>query len=320
MTVLPLAKGEAMHASLPRYARRQLGLFTRQQAYAAAYTERQIERLVIANQWAEAAPGVFRALPAGPVGFQERALALALSVDGVAFGRTALALYGLLRNPDAPEVLVARADRNRLRAGVHSTRVLPRFDIATVQSVPATLPARSICDAASALPLEAVRSVVDAAVVRKLTRPAGLARRALELRNSKRPGCGKVLIALSEQHPQLDRARNEWEALAIRLARERGLPDPIPNHRVVVHGQPRSLDLAWPAPLVSFEFDGFLVHSVRSTFDDDRARQNALVAAGWQVFRATSRMLERDPDQVFDQIAAAIGARGHENRHIRRDS
>ena len=71
---------------------------------------------------------------------------------------------------------------------------------------------------------------------------------------------------------------------------------------------------AWPEPLVDLEFDGFVVHTNRDVFDDDRVRQNALVAAGWTVFRITARMLREDPVACFEPVAAAVLGRGHEIR------
>ncbi len=65
------------------------------------------------------------------------------------------------------------------------------------------------------------------------------------------------------------------------------MPQPQINHRVRVGGRVRYLDLAWPAAKVAVEFDGFVPHSTRRVFDDDRARQNDLVDDGWTVFRVT---------------------------------
>ena len=49
--------------------------------------------------------------------------------------------------------------------------------------------------------------------------------------------------------------------------------------------------------------DGWDVHRTRSAFDDDRARANALVLAGWIVLRFTSRSTVED---VVDAIRAAF--------------
>jgi hypothetical protein len=300
--------------------RRQEGLFTRAQAIAAGWTERRLERAVERGTLERVEVGVYRAAPAGALTRPQRLLALVLSTGGVAYGRSACAVHGLVPHPASPEVLVVRPARNRTRAGLHSTRTLPPSDVCSVGGIPTTMPARSVCDAAADLPFHAVVELVDAAVVQRRVRPEALLRRAMELRNSKRPGCTKVLKALAAQHPRLDQARNAWEALVLRLAGRYGLPEPVPNLEVVVGGERRFLDAAWPDHLVDLEFDGFRPHMVRKVFDDDRARQNALVAAGWQVFRATSTLLEREPHKVFGPLAAAIRRRGHQHRPVRRVS
>jgi very-short-patch-repair endonuclease len=94
------------------------------------------------------------------------------------------------------------------------------------------------------------------------------------------------------------------------------LPLPTPNLAVVVDGQLRLLDVAWGDFMIDLEFDGFDPHMVRDVFDDDRVRQNALVAAGWTVLRVTSRMLEQDPGGLVAKIASLM-TRGHENGQMR---
>jgi hypothetical protein len=292
-------------------ARTQFGLFTYAQAISVDIPPRTIAWMLDRGRWQEVEPGVMRALPAGRLTWQERIFALSLSVDGVGFGLSASALYGVWTPPRQAEVLVERAGRNRKRPGVHSTRSLPKTDIAIVQGVPATMPARSLCDGAARLRQEQVNKLVDTAVARGLVQPCVLAKRAFELWNSKRPGCRKVLLALAEQHPGLEQARNEWEALVVRRVHEFGLPEPQLDYPVVVDGQQRYLDVAWAQSLVDLEFDGFPPHMVRSVFDEDRVRQNSLVAAGWTVFRVTSRILEQNPGPLFGQIRQALRSRGH---------
>lgn len=299
-----------MNARLRAHGRRQHGLFTYTQAIEANVGKDMLARNLRSHRWEEVEPDVYRALPAAALSFEQRAHAMALSAGGVAYGRTAVALYDLGARPAAVEVLVDRPLRNRDRPGLHSTRSLPASDVTTVARIPTTMPCRSIIDAAATLTPDTCCQLVDAAVVRRLVRPESLARRANELLNSRRPGASRVLAALAEQHPLLDRARNEREAQVLRLCREHGLPDPVPNHVVVVGGARRMLDTAWPDCMVDLEFDGFGPHTVRRTFDDDRARQNLLVAEGWLVFRTTARLLERDPRGVFEPIGHAIRARG----------
>jgi very-short-patch-repair endonuclease len=133
--------------------------------------------------------------------------------------------------------------------------------------------------------------------------------RAQALWAPRRNGCAIVLALLEQRHPELRNARNLWEAKVLRVVRELGLPDPRVNYRVEVGGKRRYLDLAWPDAKVAVEFDGFVPHSTRRVFDDDRVRQNHLVADGWTVFRVTKTMLDTDALGTFRPIACAIAKR-----------
>ncbi len=97
-----------------------------------------------------------------------------------------------------------------------------------------------------------------------------------------------------------------WEAKVLRIIRELQLPRPEVNYRVRVGGRVRYLDLAWPEAKVAVEFDGFVPHSTRRVFDDDRARQNGLVDDEWAVYRVTKTMLETDPLGTFRPIATKV--------------
>ena len=46
--------------------------------------------------------------------------------------------------------------------------------------------------------------------------------------------------------------------------------------------------------MLAMELDGFEHHRTRTAFDDDRARGNLIVAAGWTLVRFTSRTPDRD--------------------------
>jgi hypothetical protein len=175
------------------------------------------------------------------------------------------------------------------------------------------MPVRTVIDVASELELRAVERLVDRAVARKLVRLMALERRARELRAPARPGAARVLRAIATAHPDLERTRNEIEAEVLRTVRALHLPDPIPNYEVCVGGRRRFLDSAWPAPKACLELDGYLPHiESHDVFDDDRARQNDLVEAGWRVFRVTPTMLRGDIARHFGPLVRAVtGAVSH---------
>jgi hypothetical protein len=290
-------------------AREQRGLFTLQQALGCGFPRSSIRRLVASGTWQVVAPRVFSAGIAARMTKTDELAALVLSCDAVAARRSAAALYGLLPHPSEHHILVSRTKRNLDRVVLHSSIDLPPQELVTVDGIRATSPVRTVIDASGDLRVDAVNDFVDDAVVRALVRSTTLERRARELVAPARPGAARVLNALATSHPELDRARNTWEAQMLRLSRRFRLPDPIPNHPVVVGGQRRLLDLAWVPWLVCGEFDGYLPHvRSRRVFDDDRVRQNALVEAGWRVFRITATMLRDDPRRAFAPIMRALAA------------
>ena len=69
------------------------------------------------------------------------------------------------------------------------------------------------------------------------------------------------------------------------------------------------LDFAWPELKVCIEVDGRAFHSGRAEFEHDRARQNALLLAGWMVLRFTWQQITEHPAWVVEQIRAAIALR-----------
>jgi very-short-patch-repair endonuclease len=297
-------------ARLQGTAAAQRGLFTLAQALDAGYHRPGVRRRLERGVWTEVAPRVYRAAPAARRTWIDELAALVLSCDGVAARRSAAALFELLPSPKAHHLLVARGKRNLERAVVHSSIDYPASDLVVVTGIRATSPARTVIDAATDLRSDAVDRFVDDAVVRGLCRPAALERRARELVAPARPGAARVLRALASSHPQLERARNTWEARMLRTSRLAGLPDPVPNFPVTVGGRLRLLDLAWDRVRVCAEFDGYLSHlRSRQVFDDDRVRQNDLVDAGWLVFRVTSTMLQRSPRAAFAPIVRAVEQR-----------
>jgi very-short-patch-repair endonuclease len=237
-------------------------------------------------------------------------MAQVLAIDGAACRVSGLALHGLFRPPEAPDVIVARLRRTATRSPSPSSDSLAPLDLTVIDGIPVTTVTRTLIDVAGLLPRQIFQDVLDTAIVRRLTTVARLRDRAVALWAPRRNGCAIVLELLDQRDPGLRDARNVWEAKVLRTFRQVGIPSPKVNHRVRVAGRVRYLDFAWPAAKVAVEFDGFVPHSTRNVFDDDRVRQNDLVASGWTVFRITKSMLEADPAVVFAPIAAAIGAKG----------
>ena len=290
---------------LREHARSQYGVFTLAQALAAGYSRPTIRRRLACGQWDELAPRTYRLAAAQPADWRGLTMAQVLAIDGAACRSSALALRDLVKPPASPDVIVVRTRRTATRAPAPSSDSLPPIDLTVVDGIPATTVARALIDVAGLFPRRMFEDVFDTAIVQRLTTVARLRDRAVDLWAPRRNGCAIVLDLLEQRDPALRNARNVWEAKALRVVRQLGLPRPMVNHMVRVGGRVRYLDLAWPDAKVAIEFDGFVPHSTRRVFDDDRSRQNDLVADGWTVFRITATML-RDAATAFAPIAAAL--------------
>ncbi len=98
------------------------------------------------------------------------------------------------------------------------------------------------------------------------------------------------------------RTRSWAERRLLALIRQAGLPVPLTNRQLLGF----QVDALWPEHRLVVEVDGERFHGGRRAFDNDRARDAALVAAGYRVIRFTARQLEECPLVVLTQLAAAL--------------
>ena len=78
------------------------------------------------------------------------------------------------------------------------------------------------------------------------------------------------------------------------------------EHPVFVDGGVYYLDFARPHFKIGVEADGRWWHSDRASFERDRARLNALTAAGWRVPRVTERQARTDPAAIRARVLDLI--------------
>jgi hypothetical protein len=298
------------YRKLQQVARRRShrGHFTSADAQMAGVSRMHLSRLVSEGLVTHIAPRVYRFRIAAAPSWKDRLAAELLSTGGIACGLSATALYDLADSPPSPCVLVERGSRIA-RGARETTRVLPRYEVVTVDGLRALAPVRAVLDSAHRLSTTDAIAMVESAIVRSLVRPDALRRRARELTNSKRPGCAVVLRILADLHPELARSRNEWEALVARRATEFGLQPPELEHEIVFDGRRYIADAAWPEPRVALEFDGRDPHMRKRVHDYDTGRRNDFTAAGWLRFGITASALQNRDDRTFRQVARAIERR-----------
>lgn len=230
--------------------------------------------------------------------------ALIAGGDGAVLSHTsAAAKWRLLAPPTFPIHVTVTGDRgrNQPRISAHRMRLAPT-EVAVVDGLRVTTPARAIVDVAATTSPRALREIVERAQDLRRFRPNAI-RECLASR-PRRPGvrCLRDLLRLME--PDADGARSYLEQLFSRIIRVAGLPRPEVN--VTVRGGRR--DFVWPDHRLVVEVDGYRWHSSRAAMRRDRYRDRELTAAGWRAVRFTYEDVAFDAAQVAGELAALLRA------------
>ena len=285
---------------LDDYLRRQDGVITLAQARRAGLSLKAVQRRVASGHWIRCSRGVYF-VDDRPFtdAARVRAAVWGYGEHAAASGLTAAWWHSLTRfPPDIVEVTVPRNSHGRSRVGCRvRRRELHGSDIVVDRGIRVTALALTVIEAA--VKERAGVKLMDSALQRRL----GL--RDLwraHLRNKGRYGsplARRLLQAAS------DGARSEAERLLVKLLRQNGITGWSTNYPI----GPYKVDVAFRAPMIVIEVDGWAFHSDQEVFQSDRKRQNYIALKGWQVLRFTWLDLVEYPQRVITVIRSAISAR-----------
>lgn len=221
--------------------------------------------------------------------------------------RVALRLWEMRSFDDEVEVTIRYpASRSLECVRVHRSVDLDTRDVARVDGIPVTSPARTLADAGLVFPAREVQRLADHAVAAGWVSPPPLIDVRRRFAHHGRNGLVSLDLAIDGLPVGASEADSGPEVALLRLLADAGLPEPVRQHRVVVGGEPRFIDLAYPPARVALEYDGNEPHTRVDRFESDRRRQNGLVLLGWTVLRYTHRELRDRPDQVAHQIRSLL--------------
>lgn len=254
--------------------------------------------------------GVFCVDPRRAPGFEESVVAalLVLPAGSIACGLTAARLWRL-------EALVPAADAEPLEflvlGGLNSARLggcRLHFEgmtgVGLPCGVPATSRARTVIDLAVRLDFAEAVALTEFTlhddpefeVDLQTERRRRLPRRRREHVEQVLDFAGSLSESVLESH-----ARVLWS--------HAGLPVPVQQATVRVDGRfVARVDFLWPAARLIVEVDGLGKYREPGELQREKARQNALVAAGYTVLRFTWFDIHHRADAVVRQIRAALRA------------
>ncbi|MDQ2679317.1 MAG: type IV toxin-antitoxin system AbiEi family antitoxin domain-containing protein [Actinomycetota bacterium] len=281
---------------LARWAARHHGLFRAEDALRSGLSRRQIGYRIRQGRTERVGQNVYRFAGSADTPDQ-RVLSAAWRAGGVASHRTGIDLFALMdRGRRRPHVTVDPTSGHELPdVVIHRSGDLVPSDLTVVRSIPVTTPARALVDVGLVVSDLDLEKIVHRALHRGLTTIEEL--RALYRRISRRGrhGSGPIGELLAAYDDSMPAAESDLEVVILRVLREHGVPAPVRQFVVETDDWSFRLDLAYPQHCVFLEGDGFGVHGGRGAFEDDRWRQNLLVAHGWWPLRATWRQAHERP-------------------------
>lgn len=180
------------------------------------------------------------------------------------------------------EVVVPHHRGRKRQRGIrlHRCSSLRPGDVTRRNGIPVTTPARTISD---------LRGIVSEKERRRAIRQADV-----------------LGLSLGE-NVSGDRTRSDLERDFLRICRRQGLSLPEVNVRIGVH----LIDFLWRDCWLAVETDGYRYHRGRQAFRDDRRRDLALRARGFEVLRLSEEQVEEEPERVAEILRDVLASARH---------
>jgi very-short-patch-repair endonuclease len=178
------------------------------------------------------------------------------------------------------------------RRGVEGVRVhrakLDQTEITKRGPIPVTTPTRTLLDLASQVDKRSLERALREAIYLRLTTTASLTS-CLSTHKGRR---GTKLLSKLLPGANTGRLRSDLEQDLLTFLRKHKVP--LPEFNSEIEGF--EVDCLWRAHRLVVELDGGAAHDTPHGFENDRARDEQLVAAGWRVIRVTrSRLRDQAP-------------------------
>lgn len=245
------------------------------------------------------------------------AAVLAAGPGAVLSHTVAAALWEMRPWRDRNLHVTAPAQRTRRGIRSHCSR-LPADEVTVHDGIPVTSPARTLFDLAAVVSIEQLRRAANEAEIRRLWDAISLA--DLLDRHPRRPGAATVRAMIAT--PGAGITRSALEELFLGLVNDTRLLRPETNVALWIGGRFIEVDCLWREQHVIVELDGYETHRTRAAYENDRARDRMLTAAGWHVMRITWRQLHAETEAIVRDLRSLLMRPGvfASGRLLRRES
>jgi very-short-patch-repair endonuclease len=296
-----VVRAEDVEPRVISLARRQHGIVASPQLAAAGVTPRWVERRVQRGWLRRLHRGVYLVGPLESPHSLATAAILAAGPGAVVSHYPAAVLHDIRPPREGPIDITIPGRKARSRPGliIHRNALDPN-DITRRHGIPVTSPARTLLDLAATEPTPELDRALNQARIARLVSDPSLNEQFSRYRSHRGTA---ALRKATRAETGFTRSKAERRTRA--LIRKARLPEPETNQ----HIEGYEVDLVWRTERLIAEFDSWTFHSERSSFENDRRRDQHLVAKGWRVIRITWRQLLDEPEAVVAAISAALVVR-----------
>lgn len=291
-------------------AERQHGVVAHRQLLALGLGRQAIQRRVDAGRLHPLRLGVY-AVGHRLLTREGRWLAavLASGSDAVLSHHSAAALWGI-RTTSRTVVDVTIPRKSRSWEGIRRHRKsLPPDEVTVEDGIPVTSVPRTILDLAATEPADVVKALIKEAEFRRHYDRLSLPHLLGRYRGSRGSRRVREALAAIEEGPP-GRTVSPLEDKFVPFLDCHRLPHPRLNDWILLGSKRFQVDCHWPDARQIVELDSWEGHGTRSAFRSDRARDRALVVAGYHVTRLTYAQLEEEPEQIAADLRALLQAAG----------
>jgi Protein of unknown function (DUF559) len=216
-------------------------------------------------------------------------------------------LWGLCGSYGPVEVLRRSGGATHKSVRLHQTRRLEPYEVTIERAIPVASIERVLLDLAGRTDGKRLERMFVQAYKSDRISWSLLGRMLSRRRGCK--GIGRLRQISAEVAPGALDTRSVWEVDFLALCRHASIPTPSAN--VLIEGH--LVDFLWPGQKVVVETDSWRHHRDGLTFERDHQTDVDLIAAGYDVHRATYKMLERDPGPFLGNVRRALQARTASN-------
>lgn len=240
-----------------------------------------------------------------------RAAVLACGNGTVLSHGSAAELQGLWGKEPTPVDVITprRAGRGIPEIRWHNVIRPTPDEIEIREGIPCTTVARTIVDMAGRSSFSGLSRLVEQAAIQRRLDVGEVDRVLARGRRRGAPNLRAILELWRTDDERKPRLRSPLEAFLLPALVAAGVPRPECNVKLRVDGgYPVELDMLWREERLAIEADGEETHGTRRAFQDDRKRDQRLVAAGYRVARVTWRQAEDEPAGVAARIKRMLGS------------